>query len=343
MKRREFLKYSTLHTFLLSQYLHASTKEEKNLFDFFISLFEEKKKIIEEHEEIEPKDGIEPIKKINEISLNQENTQKNVKELVQEIKKTQETNDSKTLENEYIEESDVKPDKEEIALEEKKIIENVYIEDKYLNSFKSVSKKLTDIQRYIGYGNFNLISFDEMLKVPEYSGIKKFTKEEIEFLEYIFYYDPKYHGFFGKRVSHNITDSVDKNEVIKIPHTGHYLYKGNPYETYLRMCDDIGETLVLTSGIRSIVKQSKLFLNKLEKENGNLSITSKSLAPPAFTYHAISDFDVGKKGFGYANFTSRFALTDEFFKMRRLDYIDIRYTIKNLDGVRYEPWHVKVI
>ncbi len=30
--------------------------------------------------------------------------------------------------------------------------------------------------------------------------------------------------------------------------------------------------------------------------------------------------------------------------MRKLKYIDMRYTINNKDGgVRYEPWHVKVI
>ncbi len=109
------------------------------------------------------------------------------------------------------------------------------------------------------------------------------------------------------------------------------------------MKDDVGESLTLTSGVRSIVKQTKLFLDKIDSVDGNLSIASKSLAPPAYTYHSIADFDVGKKGFGHANFTSRFALTQEFLKMRKLKYIDMRYTINNKDGVRYEPWHVKII
>lgn len=29
--------------------------------------------------------------------------------------------------------------------------------------------------------------------------------------------------------------------------------------------------------------------------------------------------------------------------MRKLTYIEMRYTINNKDGVRYEPWHIKVI
>lgn len=319
MKRRDFLRYTALHTIIFSQYLNASIEEKENLFDYIKSFFESEEKIKLE-KEIVPKDSIEVIK--------------------EDIKKNEENN---SLANNPIEESDVKVEKDELITKEKIETHNIYIDEKKYNSALSISNKLRDIQRYIGYGNFNLISFDEMLKVPQYSGVKHFTKEEIEFLEYIFYYDPKFHGFYGERVSHKITDAVNKKDVIKIPHTGHFLFKGEPHKTYLRMCEDIGETLILTSGIRSIVKQSKLFIDKLKKEEGNLSQTSKSLAPPAFTYHSIADFDVGKKGFGYANFTSRFALTEEFFKMRKLEYIDIRYTIKNLDGVRYEPWHVKVI
>lgn len=220
----------------------------------------------------------------------------------------------------------------------------VFLDSKYKNFLDSTRYKLNKIQSHVGYGNFNIIGFDEILALAKQNTfIKPFTKEELEFLEHIFYYDPEYHGFYGERISKSITETIDKKRIIKVPYTGHYLFKDGPYETYLRMCEDIGSSLVLTSGIRSIVKQTKLFLDKLERENGNLSVCSKSIAPPAFTYHTISDFDVGKKGFGYANFTSEFALTEEFFHMKKLDYIDIRYTVKNLDGVRYEPWHVKII
>lgn len=251
--------------------------------------------------------------------------------------------------NDYIDEVkdsihlDIKKEKNPL-LTEKTILKDVFIEEKYLNDFKNVRNKLTLVQRHVGYGNFNILGFDEMLRVAKYaSNIKSFSKSELEFLESIFYYDPSVHGFYGKRISHNITDSINKKEVRKIPYTGHYLFKGEPEKIYYQMVDDIGESLTLTSGVRSIVKQTKLFLDKVHSVNGNLTDASKSLAPPAYTYHAIADFDVGKKGFGKANFSSRFALTDEFMKMRKLKYIHMRYTINNKDGVRYEPWHVKII
>ncbi|RXK11513.1 peptidase M15 [Halarcobacter mediterraneus] len=226
----------------------------------------------------------------------------------------------------------------------KDLLTDVLIEDNVYDSFLSVRKKLNLVQRHIGYGNFNILSFDEMLKIAKYSNnINAFSKKELEFLESIFYYDPSVHGFYGERISENITDTINKKEVKKIPHTGHYLFKGEPEKIYYQMVKDIGNSLTLTSGVRSIVKQTKLFLDKVYSVEGNLTIASKSLAPPAYTYHSIADFDVGKKGFGKSNFSSRFALTDEFFKMRKLKYIDMRYTVNNKDGVRYEPWHVKII
>ena len=151
--------------------------------------------------------------------------------------------------------------------------------------------KLKLIQRHIGYGNFNLISFDRMIRVARYaSKIQRFTKKELEFLESIFYYNPSSHGFFGNKISSNITDIIKSREVVKIPRTGHYLFKGQPEKTYYEMKKDIGNTIILTSGVRSIVKQTKLFLDKVNKTRGNLSIASRSLAPPAFTYHSIGDF-----------------------------------------------------
>lgn len=221
---------------------------------------------------------------------------------------------------------------------------DLYIDDLYPNEFISVRQKLGYIQRYLGYGNFNIVSFDEILKIARNSSrIDKFTKNELDFMDFIFYYNPSVHGFYGERVSKNITDKIDINKVVKVSGTGHYLFKGEPLDVYFRMKNDIGNSLILTSGVRSIVKQMKLFLDKINSVKGNISVASKSLAPPAFSYHSIADFDVGKKGFGYANFSPRFALTEEFTQMRKLKYIEMRYTINNKDGVRYEPWHVKVI
>ncbi len=245
-----------------------------------------------------------------------------------------------------IEVEEQKNEKKIIEVEVKKEIikKDKFLEEKHFNDFVSVRKKLKFIQSHVGYGNFNVISFDDILRIAKYSNkIESFSKSELNFLESIFYYDPSYHGFYGERISNKITEKINKKDIIKIPRTGHYLFKGEPMNVYQKMKDDVGDSLTLTSGVRSIIKQTKLFLDKIDSVDGNLSIASKSLAPPAYTYHSIADFDVGKKGFGHANFTSRFALTQEFLKMRKLKYIDMRYTINNKDGVRYEPWHVKVI
>lgn len=222
--------------------------------------------------------------------------------------------------------------------------DDYYIEEKYIQVFNQVREKLNLVQKNVGYGKFNILGFDEMLKVARNnSNIGQFSFKEIEFLESIFYYDPSFHGFYGKRISNNITDEVNKSQVVKMPNTGHYLFKGDSTKVFDDLKKDIGNTIILTSGIRSIVKQSRLFLDKIASEKGNITVAAQTLAPPAFTYHLVGDFDVGKKDFGSNNFSSRFALTEEFQKLRKLNYVDIRYTNNNKDGVKYEPWHIKVV
>ncbi|HKI73197.1 MAG TPA: D-alanyl-D-alanine carboxypeptidase family protein, partial [Pseudomonadales bacterium] len=76
---------------------------------------------------------------------------------------------------------------------------------------------------------------------------------------------------------------------------------------------------------------------------GNLSRASRSLAPPGHSYHGVGDFDVGKVGYGLRNFTSDFARTDEYKSLLELGYVTMRYPQYNLMGVRYEPWHIKVV
>lgn len=221
---------------------------------------------------------------------------------------------------------------------------DIFLPKEEVKAFQGVRRKLAQTQDYVGYGKFNIITFDELITLPKWtSKLEYFTKEEMEFMHSIFYYDPKYHGFFGQRTAYKITEKIDTRHIKKIPYTGHYLFKGKTMDVFGKIKKDIGSTIVLTSGVRSVVKQMKLFLDKLDESNENLSIASRSLAPPGYTFHAIGDFDVGKRGYGYANFTEKFAKTDEFNKMTKLKYIDMRYTINNKDGVRYEPWHVKIV
>ncbi|MGM0623900.1 MAG: M15 family metallopeptidase, partial [Campylobacterota bacterium] len=206
-----------------------------------------------------------------------------------------------------------------------------------------VDDRLKRVMRIVGYGNFNIISFDAVLNIAQnYSSVGEFTKAELDFIEELFYQDPREFGFYGIRTCNDLTQPIYENDMYKVPHSGHYLFK-EYVSLYERLVQDVGDTLVLTSGVRSVPKQLSLFLSRVRRADFNMYEASHSLAPPGYSYHSVGDFDVGKVGFGWGNFTSRFAQTEEFKRLIRLPYIDIRYFEGNGDGVRYEPWHVQVV
>jgi len=210
--------------------------------------------------------------------------------------------------------------------------------------FDSALARLRRLQNYIGHGNFNIVGWDESLKFARSrDSIGAFTRTELDLIEELFFTDAKTLGFYGDKVVSNLSASIAKRDIAKIPRSGHFLFKGTSTETYNKIRRDVGDTVVLTSGVRSVVKQVYLFMNKAEQVDGNLSLASFSLAPPGHSYHAVGDFDVGKKGFGRKNFSEAFAQTDEFKRLIDLGYLDIRYPQLNPFGVRYEPWHIKVV
>jgi len=139
-----------------------------------------------------------------------------------------------------------------------------------------------------------------------------------------------------------LTDGIRKRDTIKVPHTGHYVFRGDSLRLYEKIRRDVGKSIILTSGVRGVVKQMYLFLSKAVRSKGNLSMASRSLAPPGHSFHGAGDFDVGKVGYGYRNFRLDFAETSEFKRLEDLGYIRIRYHEKNPFGVRFEPWHIKV-
>jgi hypothetical protein len=205
----------------------------------------------------------------------------------------------------------------------------------------SLIDKLDTVQKHVGYVRFNSISFDETLKTAAYCK-KPLTPREIGYIETIFYGDPKKYGFYGERTVPTLTSVISPNDLIYIKKTGHSLLKGAAVEKYETIKKLIGNELVLTSGVRAPVKQLYLFLKKMESSGGDLRLTSTSIAPPGFTFHSVGDFDIGKRGYGAANFTERFEETDVFKKLHDRGYITIRYPADNAFGVRYEPWHIKV-
>lgn len=204
-------------------------------------------------------------------------------------------------------------------------------------------QRLNRLQKTVGHGNFYLLNFDEALSIARnYPKVGAFTKDELAFLELIFYRDSAQYGFRGEKPFKNLTDRVRRHEVIKIRNTGNYLYKGLPLQTYRRIKTDLGSSVILTSGVRSVIKQFMLFLSKACESNGNLSVASRSLAPPGYSFHGVGDFDVGQVGFGADNFSEQFTKTKVFQMLSERGYLNLRYENGNMKGVRFEPWHIKV-
>ena len=222
--------------------------------------------------------------------------------------------------------------------------DDIFIDPDKIKILRSLNTKLWKARTHIGYGHFNLLDFDAFAKIcKSASNLKELTSQEKEFFEQMFHEDAKRYGFYGDKPLDSMTAVINKKDAVKVPRTGHYLYRGEPYNLYLKIRKEVGPSIVLTSGIRSVVKQMHLFLTKAIKVDGNLSKASRSLAPPGHSYHGIGDFDVGKVGFGLRNFSDQFAQTREYQKLINSGYIQIRYTKDNPFGVRYEPWHIKVI
>jgi hypothetical protein len=220
---------------------------------------------------------------------------------------------------------------------------DVYVEPDSRHLLEVTVRRLQRLERIGGYGLFNLLSLDDARNIArDNSGIGEFLKPELDYLEMIFSQDAKRYGFLGERSLLKITDAIPANEVVKIPGSGHYLYKGAPLATYTKLRQDVGDRAVLTSGVRGVMKQFLLFLGRAYENKGNLSLASRSLAPPGYSFHGISDFDIGQLGFGKGNFSERFVTTDVCRRLAQLEYVDLRYPRDNLLGVRFEPWHIKV-
>ena len=234
-------------------------------------------------------------------------------------------------------------------LQKVKYFNQTFSDDLFLTNekyavFQQTLKKILRVQKVVGYANFNLLSFDDMiLYAHRFPQIGRFTKSELALVDELFFYDANKYGFHGNKVIKDLTSKISKKETVKIAGSGHYLFQGEALAKFNQLKKDVGPDLILTSGVRSVVKQLQLFLAKLDASKGNLSLASRSLAPPGHSYHGIGDFDVGKKGFGKLNFTSKFSTTEEYKKLIELKYIDLRYTKDNQVGVRYEPWHIKVV
>jgi hypothetical protein len=208
---------------------------------------------------------------------------------------------------------------------------------------KSCAERLGRLELVVGYGFFHLLSFDDALRYSRnYKRIGAFTEPETTFMEKIFYRDAQHYGFLDDKPLKNLTHVIPRNEVVRIARTGSFLHRGDSLKAYKKIKKSVGSRLVLTSGVRGIMKQYRLFLNKAYKCGGNLSLASRQIAPPGYSFHGFNDFDVGQAGFGEFNFTERFNETEACHRLADLGLLHLRYPRDNLLGVRYEPWHIMV-
>lgn len=203
--------------------------------------------------------------------------------------------------------------------------------------------KMKKLCRNVGYGNFGVLGFEEAIYHGKtHSFVGSFTLAELDFLDNMYRRDASEYGFYGEKQLVDLYETVDRNDIVKVPGSGNFLFKGKSLDKYERIKKDLGRDVLLTSGIRGLVKQFYLFINKADRHGGNLSLASRSLAPPGYSYHATGDFDIGQMGFGVYNFSERFTGTPVFQKLAEQGYVDFRYQKDNSQGVRYEPWHIKL-
>ena len=236
----------------------------------------------------------------------------------------------------------------ERAVAKAKDFDRVYDDDVWVDEARwellvRTAARIDRAQRYIGHGNFNSLGFQQLIAYGRsFNDIGAFETDEIEFLEELFQTDARNYGFLGEKTIDALDGALAERDLKRIPGTGHWLLQGPSLERYRQIRRDLGDTVLLTSGVRGLAKQYHLFLTKTVETRGNLSQAARSLAPPGYSFHAVGDFDIGKLGLGSDNFTDRFAETDEFKRLVDLGYVDIRYYEANPFGVRHEPWHIKI-
>ncbi len=222
---------------------------------------------------------------------------------------------------------------------------DIYLTAAQAPLFSSVRAKLEALQRHVGHLNFQVLSLDDARVQARRmaGGNGGFTAAELTFMEELFYADAGDYGFMDQKPFNSFTYAIPDREVLRVPGMGNYIYRGAAEGLWLEIHKQLGDTVVLTSGVRGVLKQFLLFLNKAEHNNGNLSLASRSLAPPGYSYHGVGDFDVGQKGFAEKNFTAAFTETPVFKALNERGYITLRYPRDNFLGVRFEPWHIRVV
>lgn len=195
--------------------------------------------------------------------------------------------------------------------------DDVFIAAPLRRTLRAVVARLARLSDYGGYANFSVLSFDAALRYGGHcEAIGPFSPVEVELVEALFFADASGYGFAGQKPLTRLDEDVKRRQYARLPGSGRYLFKGPALDLFRRLQADVGDRLILTSGIRGIVKQMHLFLAKAHARRANLCRAARSVAPPGYSYHGIGDFDVGEQGLGGLNFTRRFADTQVYRHLR---------------------------
>ena len=101
-----------------------------------------------------------------------------------------------------------------------------------------------------------------------YPVVGEFPPAEVAFLDELFSSNAKRYGFFGEKVISELTAQIPERERVKMPGTGHFLFRGDSQQVYSKLQKDLGRSVILTSGIRSVVKQTHLFWQRQFRRKG---------------------------------------------------------------------------
>mgnify|MGYP001173476035 FL=1 len=90
---------------------------------------------------------------------------------------------------------------EKMQNSEKSHPEDVFLPPADLALLVGTFKRIDRVQSLVGHGNFNVLSFDEMLKFSKrYSRVGAFEQDEVRFIESMFHESAQRYGFSGTRL-----------------------------------------------------------------------------------------------------------------------------------------------
>ena len=204
---------------------------------------------------------------------------------------------------------------------------------------RALAMRLESVQRVIGQGRFNLVSFADVRAAAKRTPQGALTAVEESTCSELFHLDARRIGFLGARVVRDMNYALPQAQLVRVGGGQHLFPAANALFDRARVA--VSPQLIVTSGARGVPKQMLVFLRSALRA-GIIARHVHTVAPPGYSYHAVGDMDVGDRALGGANFTEAFANSSTYRKLIALPYVRLRYPRNNALGVSFEPWHLQV-